>query len=146
VTKKNKSNCEINHSVEMKLFDYLFYKFYKLINFFGNTDFYPEGNTWFLSSMCLWLNMLTALNFIELRLGRSLTNKTYVIIFYILYLAITFIYFFRKERYQKIVENYDAQPKSKKMRETIIVSIYVIVSLILHFHFSEQRREMALNM
>ncbi len=128
----------------MKLLDYLFYKIYKLINFLGNTNFYPEGNTWFLSSMCLWLNMLTALNFLELKLGRALTNKTYVIIFYILYLLVTFIYFFRKERYKKILENYDKQETSKKIWGTIIVSIYIIITLLLHFYFSEQRREMAL--
>ncbi|HNM33060.1 MAG TPA: hypothetical protein PKM51_09905 [Chitinophagales bacterium] len=130
----------------MKLFDYLFYKIYKLINFFGNTDFYPEGNSWFLSSMCLWLNMLAALNFTELRLGRAFINKSYVIILYVLYLTITFIYFFRRERYKKIVENYDEQPQSKKTMGSIIVSIYVIVTLVLHFYFSEHRREMALNM
>jgi len=129
----------------MKLFDYLFYKIYKLINFFGNTDFYPEANAWFLSSMCLWLNMLTIFSIIELRLGRVLTIIIYLIIFYILYLAFTFIYFFRKERYIKIVEYYNEQSKSKKLRGTIIVIFYVLVTLILEFYFSERCREMILN-
>lgn len=129
----------------MKLFDYLFYKIYKLINFFGNTDFYPEANAWFLTSMCLWLNMLTIFSIIELRLGRVITIIIYAIIFYILYLGLTFIYFFRKERYIKIVEYYDEQSKSKKLRGTIIVSFYVLVTLILEFYFSERCREMILN-
>ena len=129
----------------MKLFDYLFYKIYKLINFFGNTDFYPEANAWFFTSMCLWLNMLTIFSIIELRLGRVLTIIIYLIIFYILYLAFTFIYFLRKERYIKIVEYYDEQSKSKKLRGTIIVSLYVLVTIILEFYFSERCREMILN-
>jgi|SRR6478672_13407354 len=130
----------------MKLFDYLFYKIYKLIIFFGNTDFYPEGNAWFLSSMCLWLNALTVLNIFEIMLGRQLIIKSYVIIFYVLGLAMTFIYFFSKDRFKKIVKNYDGKPQSKKMVGTIIVSIYVIATLVLHFYFSEHRREMSLKM
>lgn len=130
----------------MKLFDYLFYKIYKLINFLGNTEFYPEGSAWFISSMLLWLNMLSALNFIELRIERAVTNKVFVIAFYILYLAATFMYFFRKERYRSILGNYDKEPASKKLWGTVIVAVYIITTAVLHFYFSEQRREMALRM
>lgn len=128
----------------MKLLDYLFYKFYKLINFLGNTEFYPEGNAWFASSMLLWLNMLTALNFIELRLERAVTNKVYVIVFYVLYLVTTFIYFFRNERYRDIINRYNNESGAKKLWGTLIVASYIIITAVLHFYFSEQRREMAL--
>lgn len=128
----------------MKLLDYLFYKFYKLINFLGNTEFYPEGNAWFASSMLLWLNMLTALNFIELRLERAVTNNVYVIVFYVLYLTATFIYFFRNERYRGIINRHNKESGAKKLWGTLIVAVYIIITAILHFHFSEQRREMAL--
>lgn len=128
----------------MKLFDYLFYKIYKLINFLGNTEFYPEGNAWFISSMLLWLNMLTTLNFVELRIERAVTNKVFVIAFYVLYLAATFIYFFRKERYRSIVDNYDKEVSSKKIWGTVIVAVYIIATAVLHFYFSEKRRAMAL--
>ena len=130
----------------MKIFDYLFYKVYKLINFLGNTDFYPEANTWFIASAFLWLNMLTVLGVVELKLGRVLTDKSYVIPFSILYLILTYIYFFRKERYKNILQVYDKQTGSKKRRGTLIVAIYIVGTLVLHFYFSEQRRAMALSM
>ena len=130
----------------MKLFDCLFYKMYKLINFFGNTDFYPEANAWFISSTFLWLNMLTILGIVELRLGKALTDKAYVIPFSILYLGLTYIYFFRKERYENIVQKYDKQIAAKKTWGTIAVAVYIILTIVLHLYFSEQRREMALRM
>ncbi len=130
----------------MKIFDYLFYKIYKLINSLGNTDFYPEANTWLISSTFLWLNFLTILNFAELRLERAMTSKSYVIVFYILYLILTYIYFLKKDRYKSIVQVYDNQTDAKKMWGTIAVTIYIIVTLVLHLYFSEQRRAMALSM
>ncbi len=79
------STINNTHTQGMKIFDYLFYKVYKLINFLGNTDFYPEANTWVISSTLLWLNMLTLLVIVELKLERALTSKImlYLFIFYI---------------------------------------------------------------
>lgn len=128
----------------MKLFDFLFYKVYKLINFLGNIDFYPEANTWFISSTFLWLNFLTILNFAELRLERALTNKIYVIAFYILFLILTYMYFLGKDRFKSIVHIYDKHAGTKKIWGTIAVAIYIIVTLVLHLYFSEQRRTMVL--
>lgn len=130
----------------MKIFDYLFYKVYKLINHLGNTDFYPEANTWFISSTFLWLNFLAILNFTELRLERALTNKSYVIVFYIIYLILTYIYFLKNDRYKSIIQAYDKQTGTAKKWGTIAVAIYILVTLLFHFYFSEQRRAMALSM
>ena len=128
----------------MKIFDYLFYKVYKLINYFGNTDFYPEYNTWIISSTLLWLNMLTILGIVELKLEKTLTDEVYVIPFFVLYLVFTYIYFFRKERYRKIIETFDKQSDSKRVWGTIAVAVYILATLVLHFYFSERRRAMAL--
>lgn len=131
---------------EMKWYDYLFYKIYKLTSYLGNKDFYPESIAWFFSAMCIWLNMLAILNFTELKLGKTLTDKAYVFIFYVVYLLLTFIYFFRKERFKRIVWAYDKEDKRKKIWGTVVVSMYVIATLVFHFYFAEQRRDMALRM
>ncbi len=129
----------------MKIFDYLFYKIYKLINFLGNTDFYPESNTWLISSTFLWLNILTILNLVELTLERALTNKWYVIVLYILYLILTYKYFLGKDRYKNIIQCYDKQMGIKKMWGTITVVIYIFATIVLHLYFSEARRGMLLS-
>ncbi|MGN6495303.1 MAG: hypothetical protein ACTHLE_25175 [Agriterribacter sp.] len=128
----------------MKLFDYLFYRIYKLINFLGNTEFYPEGSAWFISVMFIWLNLLTILNFIELKIGRSVTNIYVVIPIYILFLFATFFHLFRKEYYKKILEKYNQSANQNNSLRIILVSLYVATTVILHLYFSEQRRAMAL--
>lgn len=130
--------------MEKNWYDYLFYKFYTLVGFLGNKELHPEIHAWFCASMCIWLNMLTALNIIELQIGSPLTNKTYVIIFYAVYLLLNYIYFFRKERFKRFLKLYDKEDSKKKLWGTIVVISYVIITLVLHFYFSEQRREMAL--
>lgn len=129
----------------MKIYDYLFYKIYKLINLLGNTDFYPEANTWFISSTFVWLNMLTILNFFELRLGRALTNTGVVIVLYVLYLVLNYVYFFNKNRYKDIVQRYDQQTSFSKVRGSLIVGVYILATLVFHFYFAEMRRAMTLN-
>ncbi len=129
---------------KMKLFDYLFYKIYKLINFLGNDDFYPEANTWLISSTFLWLNFLTVLNIVELILKQALSNQIFVIVLYILYMLLTYAYFFRKSRYKLILELYGQQNTVKSKWGTIGVAAYTFVTLVLHLYFSEERRAMAL--
>ena len=128
----------------MKLFDYLFYKVYKLINYFGNTDFYPELNSWFITAMLVWLNFLTVLYVAELRLERSLTGSTFIIPFYMLYLILSYKFLIGKARYKTIIETYDTKVSNNKYWGSMAVAIYVIATLIFHFYFSEQRKTMAL--
>lgn len=127
----------------MKLLDYLFYKVYKLINYLGNDDFYPEANAWFISTTFLWLNFLTLLNVAEINLEKSLTQTWGVVVFYILFLVATYIFFFRKERYKKILEIYKGQTGINRKWGTILILVYIAATIALHFYFSEKRRSIS---
>lgn len=127
----------------MYLFNYLFYKVYKLIVFLGNSEFYPEGNAWFVSSMFLWLNMLTLLNFIEIRIGRPMSEPFFVILFYIIYLIVTYLYFFKRSRYLVIIDTLKKEEGSKKNTGTIMASFYIVMTVVLHLFFSEERRALS---
>ena len=128
----------------MKAVDYLFYKIYRLINFFGNTDFYPEANTWFLSFSLIGLNLLTILNIVELKVGGSVISTELVVILLVLYILATYVYFLKGNRYKKIIEKFSNETGTKKKWGSVIVAIYVLMTLVAYYYTAGQLRAMAL--
>jgi ABC-type branched-subunit amino acid transport system permease subunit len=130
----------------MKAVDYLFYKIYKLINYFGNTDFYPEANTWFLTFSLIGLNLITILNIIELKVRGSVLSIELTVILLILYIVATYMYFFRGDRYKKIILEFNNQTGTRKKWGSMLVALYILITLVVYYYYADQRRAMILSM
>lgn len=129
----------------MKLADYLFSKFYRLVTWLGSTGVFSATKSCLFSVSMIGLNLLTVLNVAELVSKKRLLNIVTVLILIILYGCCMSAYYFRGDRYKQIISKYDEQSGSSKNPGSVLVIFYVIATLIAYYYFAGQRHRMTVS-
>lgn len=127
--------------LEMRFYNYLFYKLYEYAGFVGNKKAFPEIYSWFFSSFFLWLNVLSILKYIEIRVKKEMVSFLFMIILFAVYLFATYIYYIKKGRYQKVLQIYGKEKGAQKIIGSIAIGIYIIITIVLYFYLVERWRE-----
>jgi hypothetical protein len=115
----------------MKVYRYLFYKFYKLVCFLGNEDFYPEIKAYFLISLCIWANVLTLISIFEITVNKKVFSYLLLAILTILSLVFNYFIALRKDKYLQYLKEFDGETSSCKMVGNILAIFYIILSNVL---------------
>ena len=111
----------------MNLYNYIFYRIYKTISRINNV--FPEFSTSIYLSILIFINILSIILFIEIPLDKIGLNNIYfgLTIIYV----VNHLYFIKKNRYIKIVENFDKKENSLFLN--ILILIYPYLSFFLLF-------------
>ncbi len=113
--------------IDMNLYNYIFYRIYKTTSRINNI--FPEFSTSIYLSILIFINILSIILFMEIPLDRIGLNNIYIglTIIYV----VNHLYFINKNRYKKIVENFDKKENSFFLN--LLILIYPYVSFFLLF-------------
>jgi hypothetical protein len=116
----------------MRIYKYLFYKFYYLYSK-GGTDLTKNAETtaWGIVSMLPLLNIYTIYQIGRVYFGyENGLNKPMGIIIVLISYLINYFIFLRNDRYLEVSEEYSSESTSEKNQGTILVLLYTAISLI----------------
>jgi len=122
----------------MKLYKYLFFKFYSFSKSFGSVGVANEANAWFNTTLFLYLNFISIKFLIEIIAKKivfySLTDLILPVLigFFVYYNSV------RKNNYL-IYENLFAK-KNKSSLGSILIACYCIISIAAFFYLDSLHR------
>jgi len=119
-------------------FNYLFYTSYRIMRFLGHDGFFLEGMAYILTASLVWLNFLTVLYILKITTGKDILNFPTTVVIYIVYLGTCYYYFFYRDRYESYIE---VSEKARKKGKDILMAIYFVASLALHFYLQDMVRQ-----
>lgn len=117
------------------IYNYIFYKSYKLNVTSGNFDMIPimAGLIWVIPNIVF--NLFTILFLVEASVGsRFQPNRSYRYIFALIVIGIGLLYYKQNNRYKKIIERYDESEKNSNRRVhplIVVLGVTTISFLIL---------------
>jgi phosphatidylglycerophosphate synthase len=117
----------------MRIYNYLFYKTYLLMQRSKNFDDMPALGGMVFVTGCLMLNIFTVFLLLEgLGINTGIEfKKEYKYVFTLSLVALLLFYYSYKGRYKKIVESYEQKKKGKQLHPVIVIIIYLASSFLL---------------
>lgn len=124
----------------MKLYQYLFYKFYSLSKLMETGNIVSAANAYFMVSILLGLNILGAMCVVNLLLGKIIfTGFTFYIL---LFFPLVFVYYGSLYKQKYLISNklFKDQSRERKIVGTVFVIIYCVTSFWLIYHYGTLMR------
>lgn len=114
------------------IYNYLFYKIYRLINRLGNYDVAFSAMMPFIT--LIYLNIITIMFFIKPINNINKANyKIVIIIIGVFLLVINYFFFIYKNKYKRLIKQFENETKRQQVLGSLLVSSYAILSFILFF-------------
>jgi hypothetical protein len=120
--------------LEMKIFDYLYYKFYRATLIGSLKDIAEFAASLYLAGL-IGANLLVLGAFLRKinLLPFFFQSKKQVIVFMICLFAISLTLFLYKKRYKEIINKYEQENEQERKKGNLFVWLYVIISFLLIF-------------
>lgn len=115
----------------MKILDYLYYKLYRA-NLIGSGKDIAEYAAAILLSGLVFVNLFVIGSFLRKidLLPLFFKSENQVIIFIILLIAASHLFFLYKSRFKKIISKYENETEAQRKKGNLIVWIYVLISFL----------------
>ena len=117
----------------MKLYKYLYYRLYAWnLKTWGLQDI-PQWNALLGVSAMIFLNLFTIAGVLDI-LGTNIIDnlsKNEIIVIINIILVINYFWLVHNGRYKRIAEKYKDEPKNKRLRNAILLWLYVIMSFVI---------------
>ncbi|MDD3321624.1 MAG: hypothetical protein PHS59_09290 [Paludibacter sp.] len=119
----------------MKLYRYLYYRLYSWnLKTWGEKDL-PQWNALFGVSFMMGLNLGIIAGLIDMigvvNIFVENTPKKGIIIFAFVILVANYFWLVHNGKYRQIAKEYKNEPKNKKLRSTLFLWLYVVISFVI---------------
>lgn len=118
----------------MKIYDIIFYYIYRSLrkSFFQGS---PEFVSALILGNLLFFNLLSLISIVEIVLNDFQIDleKQQLIFIYLLMLFVNLIYFYKGNKYQKIVDRYREDKKEVHKKRGFLVFMFSLLSIIIMF-------------
>ena len=114
----------------MKVYRYLFYRFYELAIATGNEGFYPEANALFLATAFPWVNIMTGINILELFLGLQLFYAPLLIALYFLFLFWSYKISISDNQFKMYATEFEKETTRVKYLKAIAIILYIFITCV----------------
>ena len=123
-------------------YEYIFYKLSSWSEWLNcGRDPFPYQTGWFLLALLFWQNFLVFLMVTQLLFGYGFNNivslsKIETLALGSVFLVMNYFFFVRNKKYKKIFKKFENENKKDKLKGTLFVWAYIIVSIGAGFFFA----------